>query len=96
MSMSMYEMEPEITALVAAQLPKSAMGLPDFITPELVGSLVRTGLDALVIQFGAQGEAFTQAWKAQVRTFVSANTLRYLEGLIAGMQDLKASLPQPE
>lgn len=94
MSSHLYDLEPEICALVGHGLPKSAGGAADFITVELVGSLVRMGLDALVSRYGAQGEMLSQAAKTQIRTFVSASTLRYLEGIAAGLQDLKAIVPR--
>lgn len=75
---------------VASKLPKSAGGLGDLITIELVKSLVRNGLDVAVAQFGDDFEEWAQTKKPQLREVVSANVLAYLEGLFRDMQDLKA------
>lgn len=91
MSDCILDLESEIVDQVARQLPKGA-GFGDFVSIELVGSLVRAGLDAIVGRYGDEGVALSQAAKVQIRAFVSANTLRYLEGLVAGLGDLKGGL----
>jgi hypothetical protein len=93
MTTQIHDLEPEIVALVGASIPKGAGGIGGLITIELVGGLVRSGLDAVVAQYGDQGVALSQAAKSHIRTFVSVNTLKYLQGIVAGMQDLKAMLP---
>ena len=86
------ELQAECCDLVGSRLPKNAVGaIADFVTPEIVGALVRTGLDAAVAQFGGQGKALSQQAKTTIRTFVSSSTLRYLEELIQGLEDLKTA-----
>jgi hypothetical protein len=86
------ELQTECCELVEARLPKSALpGISDLITPEVIGALVRTGLDAAVAHFGEQGKTLSQQAKTTIRTFVSSGTLAYLEEVIRGLEDLKTA-----
>jgi hypothetical protein len=88
------DLHADVCADVAAKLPKSAVGAANFVTPELVASLVRTGIDTFVAAFGDRANAAVQSLKPQIRMVLSSNTLAYLERMAQGLEDLKAALPR--